>query len=474
MTIQLPDFTKARVLVVGDIMLDRYWYGDVSRISPEAPVPVVKVQQQTNCPGGAGNVALNVKTLGASVTLLGITGKDETAETLNTTLHAAGIDCHLLNISDTPTITKLRVLSQHQQLIRLDFEEPFHMHHSNQLLDAYQSLLSKTDAVILSDYGKGTLNDSKKLIAAARKKNIPVFVDPKQTDFSVYHSAAVITPNFKEFLTVVGDCPDEQTIKEKSQALLSEHDIGALLITRGENGMTLIRQNEPEIHLPARAQEVYDVTGAGDTVIAVLATSVAAGMELPNAMKLANTAAGIAVSKLGAATISAPELQQALQNVPFGGLMNEEQLSLAIKNAHNRGKKIVMTNGCFDILHAGHVHYLNEAKKLGDRLIVAVNDDASVIRLKGKDRPINSLEKRMAVLNGLSSVDLVIPFSENTPERLISKLLPDILVKGGDYKPDEIAGAKAVIKNGGQVKIIDLVEGCSTTSVINRIEETKQ
>jgi D-beta-D-heptose 7-phosphate kinase / D-beta-D-heptose 1-phosphate adenosyltransferase len=465
---QIPDFTKAKVLIVGDVMLDRYWHGPASRISPEAPVPVVKVAKIEDKPGGAGNVALNIAALEGQVTLMGLIGEDNVGTELKNCLQAAEVDCRFQTITDRPTVTKLRVLSQHQQLIRLDFEEHFEPLHAKQLLLDFTDIVAKYDVVILSDYGKGTLKNIKAFIDIAKEADVPVFIDPKSNNFADYQGATLITPNFKEFQAVVGECPDEQMIVAKAHELLKLNNIDALLITRGERGMTLIQDGNPEVHLPTRAREIFDVTGAGDTVIAVMALCVAAGLDFAPAMKLANAAAGIVVGKLGSATASLPELLRAVQQIPSGGIMNEEQLLLAIKLAKAHGEKIVMTNGCFDILHAGHIAYLEQAKKLGNRLIIAVNDDASVAKLKGKGRPINNLEKRMVVLSALGMVDWVVPFAEDTPARLICNLLPNILVKGGDYKPEEIAGADCVIKNGGKVKVLDYIEGCSSTDIIDK------
>jgi len=474
MDIQIPDFSKAKVLVVGDVMLDRYFYSDTNRISPEAPIPVCKVKQKEDRLGGAGNVAFNIVTLCAYVKLLGIMGTDSSTEKLIECLASAKIDYHLEQDPDAMTVTKIRVVSQHQQLLRLDFENYFQKKYREQLLTEFEKILPKFNAVIISDYGKGSMLNPQQFIRAAKAKNIPVFVDPKSTDYEVYRGATVITPNRKEFESVVGVCHSEEELVEKAHQLIGKYDLGALLITRGSEGMTLIRDNEPEIHIPTQAKEVFDVTGAGDTVISVLATSIAAGENLVNSVKLANLAAGITVSKLGAAAVSEMELLLAADNTQFGGVLNEDQLVLAVKKAHARGEKVVMTNGCFDILHAGHVQYLEQAKKLGDRLIVAVNDDDSVRRLKGEDRPINNVERRMAVLAGLGAVDWVVPFSEDTPERLICKILPDILVKGGDYKDiNEIAGSKCVINNGGEVKLLDFLEGCSTSAVIEKMKEDK-
>lgn len=474
MKIQFPPFGQANVLVIGDIMLDRYWHGGASRISPEAPVPVIRVNEIEERPGGAGNVALNIASLGSKVTLLGLTGEDEAAETLQTNLENCQVSCDFQKVEDAPTITKLRVISRHQQLIRLDFEEPFEDQSALQGLKLkFVNSIKNTGAIILSDYAKGALLESIALIEIAKENNIPVLVDPKGSDFSRYTGATLITPNLGEFEAVVGPCATNQDLVEKGLVLLKEYQWEALLVTRGEQGMTLIRPNMNPLHLPARAREVYDVTGAGDTVIGTLAAAIAAGDGLASATALANLAAGIVVGKLGTATVSAPELRRAIYGIDDteNGTLTEEQLQVMIADSRAHKEVIVMTNGCFDILHPGHVAYLQGAKRLGDRLIVAVNDDASVKKIKGEERPINPLENRMNVLAGLGSVDWVVPFSEDTPARLIEKILPDVLVKGGDYQVKDIAGAKAVIKNGGTVKVLDYEDGCSTTDMIKRIKE---
>jgi D-beta-D-heptose 7-phosphate kinase/D-beta-D-heptose 1-phosphate adenosyltransferase len=467
----LPNFKQASILVIGDVMLDRYWFGDAARISPEAPVPIVKINQIDERPGGAGNVALNIASLGAKVTLIGVAGNDEAARILSEQLIAMGVNSAILNIDNIPTITKLRVLSRHQQLIRLDFEEKFPSFNPKLLLDHFQKELANADIVILSDYSKGTINDPQAFIRMAKEANVPILVDPKGTDFKPYCGADVITPNLKEFETIVGPCQNEQEIFTKGQQFLHEHNINALLLTRGERGMTLIQKDSEEHHLPAHAREVFDVTGAGDTVIGVLAASLAAHASLPDAMALANLAAGLVVAKLGAATISSPELEVALNGTQMfqGGVLNEEQLLIAVNDARLRGKKVVFTNGCFDILHAGHIKYMQQAKQLGDYLIVAVNDDNSVTRLKGPGRPINRIEHRMAVLAGLSAVDWVVPFGDDTPKRLLKLLQPDILVKGGDYTLDQVAGAEIVLVYGGNVRVVSETKGISTTKIIDRM-----
>jgi len=429
-------------------MLDRYWHGVTSRISPEAPVPIVHVKQQQQCPGGAGNVALNIRALGGEVTVVGVTGKDEAADILTKQLTNNNIKCAFIHLENAPTVTKLRVLSRHQQLIRLDFEDNFSKNDVRLVSTKMQFYLDKVNVVILSDYGKGSLVDSATMIKCARMASKPILVDPKGNDFEKYRGATVITPNVAEFEAVVGDCSSEAQLVEKGQNLLLHLDLDALLITRSQDGMTLLRENLAPLHLATHAREVFDVTGAGDTVIATLATGLAAGLDWEAATKLANKAAGIVVSKLGAASVSLDELEPSSETV-------------------------VMTNGCFDILHAGHIQYLTQARQLGDRLIVAVNDDDSVRRLKGNSRPINSLEQRMIVLNALECVDEVVAFSEDTPEKLIGQILPDILVKGSDYTVDQIAGSDCVLKNGGKVLTLDFVEGCSTSNIIERIGNNK-
>lgn len=473
MKLDIPRFNQARVIVAGDVMLDRYWHGGTSRISPEAPVPVVGVKQRDERPGGAANVSLNIAALGAKSSLIGVTGDDEAAQSLSECLAAVDIDCDFQASANHPTITKLRVVSQNQQLIRLDFEEPFQTADVDQFPAKLKQQLEGAGAVVLSDYGKGALQEPQKLISLARAAKVPVLVDPKGTDFSKYRGATLITPNLKEFEAVVGHCETEQILVDKGVALLRELKLDALLITRSEHGMTLLRDGQPELHLPARAREVYDVTGAGDTVISVVASSLAAGSTLPQAVALANIAAGLVVAKLGTATVSVPELRRAVQREQGSerGVVSEDQLLMAIEDARAHGEKVVFTNGCFDIIHAGHVGYLVEAGSLGDRLIVAVNTDDSVSRLKGPGRPINPVERRMAVLAGLEAVDWVVPFAEDTPEQLLGKVKPDVLVKGGDYKVDEIVGSQLVSSYGGQVQVLSFIDELSTTAIVDKIKD---
>ena len=470
MKIDIAAFERARLLVAGDVMVDRYWQGDTLRISPEAPVPVVQVNAMDDRPGGAANVALNLAALGAACTVIGVVGDDEPATALEGRLRDAGITPHFHCQPDTPTITKLRVMSRHQQLLRLDFEEPLDGA-AAAILAPFEASLAEADVVILSDYAKGTLSDAPALIAAARKAGKRVLVDPKGSDMRRYRDASVLTPNMAELEALVGPCPDEATLAAKGEALRAELNLEALLITRSEKGMSLLRADCAPVHQPTHAREVFDVTGAGDTVIAVLGLALASGHGYEEAMTLANLAAGIAVGKSGTTTVSVGELYAGLNRDKYTefGVVEPPLLHQAVAAARANGERIVLTNGCFDILHAGHVAYLEEAAKLGDRLIVAVNSDASVARLKGPQRPINPLSRRMQVLAGLGAVDWVVAFDDDTPAALIGEVLPDVLVKGGDYRPDDIAGADAVRAAGGEVVVLPFVDGVSTTAMVRSI-----
>lgn len=467
-----PDFSRARVLVAGDLMLDRYWTGATRRISPEAPVPVVQVDVVEDRPGGAANVALNLAALGAHTVLVGVTGADEAADILAGLLAARGIATRFERRTDVPTITKLRVLSRHQQLIRLDFEQSLAPLDADPVPALIDACLAEYDLLILSDYAKGTLTDPQCLIAAARALGKPVLVDPKGRDFGRYRGATLLTPNRGEFEGVVGVCSDDAMLIERGRRLCAELQLNALLVTLSERGMLLLRPHAEALHLPIQAREVFDVTGAGDTVIATLAAALGAGVEMAQACALANCAAGLSVGKLGTVSVSAVELKRAYQDMAWQPVLDEAALVTAVAAARAAGERVVMTNGCFDILHEGHVAYLQQAKRLGDRLVVAVNDDDSVRRLKGADRPINSVAQRMAVLAGLASVDWVCPFDEDTPQSLICRVKPDILVKGGDYRPDEIAGADCVRADGGEVHVLEFLPGRSTSRIIGAIRDT--
>ncbi|TSA38986.1 MAG: bifunctional D-glycero-beta-D-manno-heptose-7-phosphate kinase/D-glycero-beta-D-manno-heptose 1-phosphate adenylyltransferase HldE [Methylococcaceae bacterium] len=469
------NFASARILVVGDIMLDRYWFGHAARISPEAPVPVVKVQSLQERVGGAANVALNIAHLGGKVSLLGVVGDDHDGQTLYDSLGAEGVRCEFVVESGLRSICKLRVMAQHQQLIRVDFEEtPLHFNHAL-LHEKYQHLLSHHDVVVFSDYGKGTLAQVANFIHMAKRAGVTVLIDPKGSDYQQYAQATIITPNLAEFQAVVGVCHTEEDIVSKGRQLLAEHQLDSVLLTRGEAGMTLIDATQ-SYSLAAQAKDVFDVTGAGDTVIAVMALAIAVGKSSHEAMYWANLAAGIVVGKVGTATVSIAELRRASHDhseaTTTFGVVTEAELSLLMAAARARNERLIMTNGCFDLLHVGHVSYLQQAKALGDRLIVAVNADDSVKQLKGESRPINGLAERMTVLAALACVDWVVPFYELTPERLYCQCLPDVIVKGGDYRPEDVAGGECVRQAGGEVKILHFVEGHSTTAKIQALKHS--
>jgi D-beta-D-heptose 7-phosphate kinase/D-beta-D-heptose 1-phosphate adenosyltransferase len=378
---------------------------------------VVHVHESEERPGGGANVALNMRSLGVAVDLCGVVGEDEAGSSLLKHLQQAGVACHPQVEEGIPTITKLRVISRHQQLIRLDFEQSLWRCDLSELDRLCLEQLPGVGLVILSDYAKGTLQQPQGLIKAAQEHGIPILVDPKGGDFAKYRGATLLTPNLKEFEAIVGHCETDQELNDKGIALRQKLNLKALLITLGERGMLLIGEDAPPLHLPTRAREVFDVTGAGDTVIGVLGAAMAAGMSIQQAAGLANVAAGLMVAKLGTGSVSLGELKGALRRQgEFHTILSRDELLKAADEARYQGERIVMTNGCFDILHEGHVRYLQQAKQLGDRLVVAVNDDESVARLKGEGRPINSIRRRMAVLAGLASVDWVVPFSEDTPE----------------------------------------------------------
>lgn len=470
--IEFPKFRAVRALVYGDVMLDRYWYGNSSRISPEAPVPVVNVDSVELRVGGAANVAANIAALGSQVSLFGIVGDDVEGEQLRQLAKKQGIDWQCLTVDNHKTTAKLRIWGQNQQLLRMDFERTDIQLDDASLVAMYQQALTNIDVIVLSDYAKGALWQVQRLIQLARGQNVPVLVDPKLSDWTAYTGATVVTPNLKEFEALVGPCKSDEILETRARDVLERYQLQALLITRGKAGMVLIQRDEPLLNLQAEARDVYDVSGAGDTVIATLAATLAAQQSLSVAANIANTAAGIVVGKLGTETVLPDELQYALYHQHsdrYRGVLATENLSAVLSYARAQGERIVMTNGCFDILHAGHVQYLEQAKALGDRLLIAVNDDDSVRRLKGDTRPVNTLQDRMAVLAALRAVDWVVPFSEDTPARLIGEVLPDHLVKAADYEIDEIAGADVVLANGGEVSTLPLKSGCSTTGLIEKI-----
>ncbi|MBK8960928.1 MAG: bifunctional D-glycero-beta-D-manno-heptose-7-phosphate kinase/D-glycero-beta-D-manno-heptose 1-phosphate adenylyltransferase HldE [Proteobacteria bacterium] len=461
----------ARVMVVGDLLLDRYWYGATRRISPEAPVPVVLVDGIEERVGGAANVAANAAALEAEVLLVGIAGEDAAGERLKALCREAAVEPIFAARAGHETVVKLRVVSQHQQLVRLDFERPAPPDLGDEVAALVKAHLERCNVVVVSDYAKGATSRVEQVIAGARAAGKRVIVDPKGVDFSRYAGASLVTPNLHEFEAVVGACADDADLVRKAEALCQRFDFEAILVTRGEAGMSLVRPGHAALHLEARSRDVFDVTGAGDTVCAVTAVALAAGHDLANAVALANVAAGVVVGKFGAANVSIEELDVALtaRDSVRRGVLTLDELLEERAQARRRGEIVVMTNGCFDILHEGHVRYLREAKALGTRLAVAVNDDASVAALKGTTRPLNPLASRMCVLSALDVVDWVVPFSGETPRELIARVLPDVLVKGGDYAVDAIAGAAEVTAAGGRVTTVAFHDGFSTTALVERI-----
>lgn len=479
----LETFRKRKILVVGDLMLDRYLWGDVERISPEAPVPIFHVRKQTEIPGGAGNVVSNLIGLGASVIVIGICGEDLQGQHLRRLLSGDKLHSHILACSDRPTITKTRLVSQGQQMLRLDEEEIASCNESlqNELIDLVKANLPGCHAVILSDYGKGLLQARElvqAIIALAEEGKIPLVIDPKGKSWERYKGATCVTPNTKELETIYGEriVNDAQLAKMMRETCI-KFDFSWLVVTRGHLGMCLMDRNGEATFIPTLARQVFDVSGAGDTVTATLALCLGSGIEFSIGAKLANLAAGIVVGKVGTQPIDLHELKASLETTGLDGPISPVMGKVAASDsAINRveawksgRQRIVFTNGCFDLLHPGHIHLLHEARSLGDRLVVAINSDASVRRLKGPKRPILGERDRASLLASLDCVDLVIIFNEDTPERWLTTLRPHVLVKGSDHKEGEVFGQAFVESYGGQVKLIPLLNGYSTAMISGRL-----
>ena len=479
------DFSNATILCLGDVMLDRFAYCATERISPEAPVPVLLLQRTQSMLGGAGNVARNIAALGGKAALLGLLGDDAAGAEVRALIAGTPglLDRHVAS-AHRPTVCKTRYMAAHQQLLRVDEERTHDLDAEEEaaLIAAAEAAIPEADAVILSDYGKAVLGPKVlgAVIARARSRGIPVYVDPKSDDFARYHGATCITPNRRE-LALAARMPvaSDAEIIAAARKVMHEAGAGAILTTRSEEGMVLVEASGA-VHIEAaRAREVYDVSGAGDTVIAVLALACASGFALPQAMRLANTAAGIVVSKLGTATVELDELMLELSRAGEPTWRDQEwhhaknysaaEAETLVRRWKSRGLKVGFTNGCFDIVHAGHVALLAAARAQCDRLIVALNSDPGVRLLKGPERPVNGLADRSAVIAAVESVDAVISFDEETPIELIRRLKPDVLVKGGDYTLDGVVGAAEVEGAGGRVVLVDLVAGHSTTRLIEAI-----
>ncbi len=479
--IPIPDFSSRHVTVVGDVMLDLYYWGDVRRISPEAPVPICQVRNITRVLGGAGNTARNLAGLRCAVSLSGVCGKDSAGAALAHLVKESGIDGHLFSSPELTTTTKSRIVGQGQQLLRLDEEDirPLSEALTAKLIKQLRTTLANTDAVILSDYGKGLFQTdlAQTVIQICRNARKPVFVDPKGKNWERYHNATCITPNLVEFNQQF-DTPHNSTedLDSRARDLIKKRNLDYLLITMGAKGMVLYDAHRSLVQTPARSQEVIDVSGAGDTVIATLTGAVADGCTMIDAAALANAAAGVVVTKLGTQAITISELQTALLKQELHSAAKVESRESAHKRIEQwraDGKRIVFTNGCFDILHMGHIKLLQSAAQQGDKLVVAINSDDSVRRLKGASRPVMSESSRAGLMANIQGVDLVVIFDEDTPLQLIELFKPDVLVKGGDYTPQTVVGHELVTRWGGEVVLIDLMDGISTTRVIEQLNGQK-
>lgn len=466
------DLSGRRVICLGDVMLDRFLYGEASRLSPEAPVPVVRLARTQSMAGGAGNVARNILALGGEARLIGLVGNDAEGAELTALL---GDAAHLLPDARRRTTVKLRVIAARQQVVRVDAEERREADaaEAEAIAAKLAGLLPGAGALILSDYGKGVLTPAvlAGAITTARKLGIAVLADPKGRDFARYAGATCLTPNASELAEATGlPVGTDAECEAAARAVLAAVDVAAVLATRSEKGMMLVRRDAPAIAIPAMAREVFDVSGAGDTVIATLALGVAAGLSLEGAMRAANAAAGVVVGKLGTATCSAAELDHALreQEGATGEILTWPAAQRLVQSWRDQGLRVGFANGCFDILHAGHTRMLRAARATCDRLVVALNDDASVTRLKGAARPVNPLEDRAAVIAALASVDAVIAFPQDTPLEAILALRPDRLFKGRDYTLDQVVGAPEVASWGGRTVLLDLLPGRSTTRILER------
>ncbi|MDE7541151.1 D-glycero-beta-D-manno-heptose-7-phosphate kinase [Gluconobacter sphaericus] len=476
----IDNFAFGRVAIIGDLLLDCYINGSVSRISPEAPVPVLLRANHTAVPGGAANVALNAATLGCSVTLVGLVGDDESANRLRAALHAQpGIDIRGFVVDPAwTTITKTRVLSGRQQIVRIDEERIDTPAASTRrrLVEAAQVAIAGADVVICSDYAKGVLTDEvlDAIFEAAKQHGVPVIVDPKRRDFTAYRGADLITPNRSE-LGVATNMPLRNNAEiERAAHVASEQFGGHVLVTRSEEGMTLFRRDGRITHAQVRKSEVYDVSGAGDTVVATVASVLSAGQDLETAVVIATSAASIVVGKLGTATVSRAELSAALidEMKEDGAVASLERAQSIIEQWHHHGARVVFTNGCFDLVHPGHIALIRAAASQGDKLIVAINSDASVRRLKGEKRPLQDEQARATVMGALRDVDMVVIFDEDTPLETIQALRPDVVVKGADYQEHQVVGGDFVKSYGGSVVLVEIVSGRSTTSIVKKMQTT--
>ena len=445
---------KKKITVIGDVMIDWYLHGESSRISPEAPVPVVNFKESKFQLGGAANVANNLKHLEIEPFLIGATGKDHFGSKLKEHLKGENINFNLLSEVSFQTICKQRLMSSNQQLARIDYEQYFHASKLSKIFNTFIKNIAKTDLIIVSDYGKGTIFNARKLIQSARKLGKKILIDPKGKDFTKYKGANLITPNKSEFEKIMGKVGSEKDLLNKAKKMLKHLNLESLVVTLGSEGMYVLSKSNKKIKeefINAYPQEVFDVSGAGDTTISALGAALSEGKDIFSAAEFANFAASISVSKLGTSTVNKDEI---------AGLMALEG---------SKKQVIVFTNGCFDIIHSGHLDLLKEAKSYGDKLIVGLNSDKSISKLKGSDRPIINQSERKKILSALKFVDEVIIFNEENPLKLIKKLKPNILVKGADYTKEQVVGGKFVESYGGQIKLVKLTKGKSTSNIIDKI-----
>lgn len=472
-------FSECRVLCIGDVMLDRFVYGRVDRISPEAPIPVFSIREERTMLGGAGNVARNLVTLGGRTTFIAVTGNDKAGHEITSLIGKETlISPHMIQESGRFSTVKIRYVAGTQQVLRADHEvsTPVLESTAQRIVETALSELANQDVVILSDYGKGVLSPRtvKAIIEAARLAEKPVMVDPKSRDFSTYRGATCISPNLHELCNAASrELQTDDEIVSAAQQLLEAHDIAYMLVTRSAKGMTLVARTGEVHHIPARAQEVFDVSGAGDTAVAALALGVAAGLSFEDAAGLSNLAAGIVVGRLGTAVITVQDMKNALAtNNDLVGMQKIMPLSVAaaqVDQWRREGKKVGFTNGCFDLVHRGHLSLLNTCKQYCDKLILGLNSDASVKRLKGPTRPVHNEHDRALLLASLAVVDGVVVFEEDTPLKLIEALRPSVLIKGADYQKHQVVGHEIVEAYGGEVVLAPLKDGYSTTGIIKKL-----
>jgi D-beta-D-heptose 7-phosphate kinase/D-beta-D-heptose 1-phosphate adenosyltransferase len=479
MNVDFSKFDRCRLLVVGDLMIDEYVWGQVERISPEAPVQVVAVQNEEYTLGGAGNVANNLIALGAAVSVVGVTGTGMNGKLLLDKLKDLGADTRgIIQERIRPTTKKTRIIANHQQVLRIDRETSKEI--SPQTFKAItglaEEIIAEVDVVLISDYGKGLITRSlvAAMVEAAKSRNKIIIADPKGLDFSKYAGVSLLTPNKKEASLAAGvEIADEGSLAAAGQNLLEASGIEKLLITCGKDGMVLFEPGKKPFQISTKAREVYDVSGAGDTVIASLGLGLAAGLSFKEAVSLANTAAGIVVGKVGTAPVMREELSRVLEQTPdetFSKHKSLNELAALCRKLQMDRKQIVLTNGCFDLLHVGHIRLFSASKKLGDVLVVAIDDDESVRKLKGADRPVIKASERVRILSALDSVDYVVVFANQDLYKVIENIRPDVLTKGSNYKSEQVLGRKIVESYGGRVELIPLTEDVSSTQIINNIK----